>query len=282
MNRVAIRFRQDGREKPGVLLDGQLHDASSAVEDWSAERLADLQGTLAGLDLNTLPTLPADTPLACPVGGVRKILAIGLNYAGHLEEMKAQRRDDPMLFSKAITALSGPHDPIVIPRGAKAVDWEVELVVVIGRGGVRIPREQALAHVAGYCTGIDVSERHWQKQRGGQFIKGKSADSFGPVGPWLVPAGRVDLQQGLDLQLSVNGQVKQRSNTRLMLHDVPALIAHVSTFLRLEPGDLLFTGTPDGVGMGRTPEEYLQAGDEVVARIAGLGEQRHRVVAEPV
>ncbi len=282
MNRLAIRFRQDGQEKPGVLLDGQLYDASTQVADWSGERLAGLREQLAGLDLNALPTLPADTPLACPVGGVRKMLAIGLNYAGHLEEMKAQRREDPMLFSKAITALSGPHDPIVIPAGAQAVDWEVELVVVIGRGGVRIPREQALAHVAGYCTGIDVSERHWQKQRGGQFIKGKSADSFGPVGPWLVPAERVDLQQGLDLQLSVNGQVKQRSNTRLMLHDVPALIAHVSTFLRLEPGDLLFTGTPDGVGMGRTPEEYLQPGDEVVARIAGLGEQRHRVLAEPI
>ena len=282
MNRLAIRFRQDGQEKPGVLLDGQLYDVSAQVADWSGERLADLREQLAGLDLDNLPTLPADTPLACPVGGVRKMLAIGLNYAGHLEEMKAQRREDPMLFSKAITALSGPHDPIVIPAGAQAVDWEVELVVVIGRGGVRIPREQALAHVAGYCTGIDVSERHWQKQRGGQFIKGKSADSFGPVGPWLVPAERVDLQQGLDLQLSVNGQVKQRSNTRLMLHDVPALIAHVSTFLRLEPGDLLFTGTPDGVGMGRTPEEYLQPGDEVVARIAGLGEQRHRVLAEPI
>ncbi len=280
MNPVAIRFRQDGREKPGVWLNGQAYDVSALVEDWSGTHLENLQQQLDALDVGTLPALPANAQPACPVGGVRKILAIGLNYAGHLAEMKAERREDPMLFSKAITALAGPEDPIIIPRDAEAVDWEVELVVVIGRGGVRIPREQALAHVAGYCVGIDVSERHWQKKRGGQFIKGKSADSFGPVGPWLVPAGQVDLHQGLDLQLSVNGQVKQRSNTRLMLHDVPALIAHVSTFMRLETGDLLFTGTPDGVGMGRTPPEYLQPGDQVTARIAGLGEQHHAVVAE--
>ncbi len=281
MNRLAVRFGPPGAEKPGLLLEGRLYDASSEVEDWAGEHLQALPERLQALNPDMLPQLPADTRLGCPVGGVRKILAIGLNYAGHLAEMKAQRREDPMLFSKAITALSGPHDPIVIPAGAEQVDWEVELVVVIGRGGVRIPRERALAHVAGYCTGIDVSERHWQKQRGGQFIKGKSADSFGPVGPWLVPAELVDLQQGLDLQLSVNGVVKQRSNTRLMLHDVPALIEHVSTFLRLEAGDLLFTGTPDGVGMGRTPPEFLRPGDEVVAHIAGLGEQRHSVVAEP-
>ncbi len=278
MTRVALRFGEPGRERPAARIDGELLDVSGMIPDWSGQTLAELDRHLNGLDPAELPAVPEGARLGCPVGGVRKILAIGLNYAGHLREMKAERRADPMLFAKAVTALSGPEDPILIPPGARCVDWEVELVVVIGRDGSRIPEVQAMDHVAGFCTGIDVSERHWQKSRGGQFIKGKSADSFAPVGPWLVPAGQVDLQAGLDLTLQVNGEVKQHSNTRLMLHDVPALVAHVSGFMRLQAGDLLFTGTPDGVGMGRTPPEYLRPGDRVEAEVAGLGRQRHPVV----
>jgi 2-keto-4-pentenoate hydratase/2-oxohepta-3-ene-1,7-dioic acid hydratase in catechol pathway len=213
------------------------------------------------------------------VGGIGKIVAIGLNYSDHAAETNATPPKEPILFMKATTSLAGPNDELMLPRGSVKTDWEVELAVVIGRTARYVEKSAALGHVAGYCVCNDVSEREFQIERGGQWVKGKSADGFAPLGPWLVTADEIADPQALELWLDVNGEPMQRGNTRNMIFGVAHLVSYVSQFMTLMPGDVITTGTPAGVGLGRKPQRYLKAGDEVRLGIPGLGEQRQKVVA---
>jgi len=227
-------------------------------------------------------TRDARTPLGGDVfdlAQVGKIIGVGLNYRDHAEETGLALPKEPTLFLKATSALCGPNDDVVIPRDSKGIDWEVELGVVIGKPGADIAERDALDHVFGYVLGIDFSERDFQFNRGGQGFKGKSCDSFAPLGPWVATRAEIPDPHGLALRLSVNGVVKQNGNTRDMIFGVPALVAYISRFMSLQPGDVILTGTPAGVGFGQKPPVYLQAGDVVTASIDGLGEQRHKVVA---
>ena len=210
---------------------------------------------------------------------VGKIIGVGLNYRDHAEETGLPLPKEPTLFLKATSALCGANDDVVIPRDSKGIDWEVELGVVIGKAGVYIAEDDALDHVAGYCVGIDFSERDFQFNRGGQGFKGKSADTFAPLGPWLASRAEIADPQTLGLRLSVNGVVKQNGNTRDMIFSVAQLVSYISRFMSLQPGDVILTGTPAGVGLGHKPPIYLKPGDVVTAGIEGLGEQRHKVVA---
>lgn len=208
-----------------------------------------------------------------------KLICIGLNYKDHARETKAQIPQEPVVFFKATTAVCGPNDDLVIPRGSQKTDWEVELCVVIGKTCQYLEREQALDHIAGYALHNDYSERHWQLERGGQWVKGKSFDTFAPLGPVFVPAVQVPDPQNLNLWLKVNGVTRQQSNTREMVFDVATLVAYLSQCMTLEPGDCITTGTPAGVGLGCNPPEYLKAGDVIELGIDGLGSQRQRAVA---
>jgi 2-keto-4-pentenoate hydratase/2-oxohepta-3-ene-1,7-dioic acid hydratase in catechol pathway len=276
-----VRFGPKGSEKPG-LVDGAGHvrDLSGHVGDIEGEVLApDRLRRLAGIDPQTLPLVESPGRLGPPVAGIGKILAIGLNYREHAEETGAAVRSDPMLFSKAITALSGPNDPIVLPRGSEKTDWEVELAVIIGSRAAYVDEDKALDVIAGYAVINDVSERAFQKERGGQFIKGKSADSFGPLGPWLVTREEIADPQSLALWCDLNGERRQDSTTARMIFPVAYLVSHISQFMTLLPGDVIATGTPAGVGMGCKPPRYLRAGDVLECGVEALGRQRHDVVA---
>jgi 2-keto-4-pentenoate hydratase/2-oxohepta-3-ene-1,7-dioic acid hydratase in catechol pathway len=276
-----VRFGPQGSEKPG-LVDGAGHirDLSGHVGDIAGEVLApDRLRRLAGIDPQTLPLVETPGRLGPPVAGIGKILAIGLNYREHAEETGAAVRSDPMLFSKAITALSGPNDPIVLPRGSEKTDWEVELAVIIGSRAAYVDEDKALDVIAGYAVINDVSERAFQKERGGQFIKGKSADSFGPLGPWLVTRDEIADPQTLALWCDLNGERRQDSNTSRMIFPVAYLVSHISQFMTLLPGDVIATGTPAGVGMGCKPPRYLRAGDVLECGVEALGRQRHEVIA---
>jgi 2-keto-4-pentenoate hydratase/2-oxohepta-3-ene-1,7-dioic acid hydratase in catechol pathway len=276
-----VRYGPKGSERPG-LVDGAGHvrDLSGQVGDIAGEVLApDRLRRLAGIDPQTLPLVENPGRLGPPVAGIGKILAIGLNYREHAEETGAAVRSDPMLFSKAITALSGPNDPIVLPRGSEKTDWEVELAVIIGSRAAYIDEDKALDVIAGYAVINDVSERAFQKERGGQFIKGKSADSFGPLGPWLVTRDEIADPQALALWCDLNGERRQDSTTARMIFPVAHLVSHISQFMTLLPGDVIATGTPAGVGMGCKPPRYLRAGDVLECGVEALGRQRHEVVA---
>ena len=231
------------------------------------------------IDTTSLPLVEGLPRLGPPVAGVGKILAIGLNYREHAEETGATVRTDPMLFSKAITSLSGPNDPIMLPRGSEKTDWEVELAVIIGSRAAYVDEDEALDVVAGYAVINDVSERAFQKERGGQFIKGKSADTFGPLGPWLVTRDEIADPQNLALWCDLNGERRQDSNTARMIFPVAYLVSHISQFMTLLPGDVIATGTPAGVGMGCKPPRFLRAGDVLECGVEALGRQRHEVVA---
>ncbi len=276
-----LRHGPPGAERPGLLdSDGRVRDLGDHVADLSADILApELLAGLAGLDIAELTLVEPVTRFGPPVAGIRKILGIGLNYRSHAEETGAKPRDEPLVFSKAVTALSGPNDPIVIPKTASQVDHEVELAVIIGQIARNVTPQAALEHVAGYAVINDVSERAYQRERGGQFLKGKSADSFAPLGPWLVTKDEIADCQALGLWLSVNGEMRQRATTAEMIFPVPFLISHLSEFMTLEPGDVIATGTPAGVGLGRMPPVYLNPGDIVELGIDGLGQQRQEVVA---
>ncbi|MCU0894823.1 MAG: fumarylacetoacetate hydrolase family protein [Rhodospirillales bacterium] len=276
-----VRFGAKGSEKPG-LVDGAGHirDLSGHVGDIVGEVLApDRLRRLAGIDPQTLPLVETPGRLGPPVAGVGKILAIGLNYREHAEETGASVRSDPMLFSKAITSLSGPNDPIVLPRTSEKTDWEVELAVIIGSRAAYVDEDKALDVIAGYAVINDVSERAFQKERGGQFIKGKSADSFGPLGPWLVTRDEIADPQNLALWCDLNGERRQDSNTARMIFPVAYLVSHISQFMTLLPGDVIATGTPAGVGMGCKPPRYLRAGDVLDCGVEALGRQHHEVIA---
>ncbi len=280
-----LRYGPPGREKPGLLdADGRVRDLSGVVPDIAGDVLTPAGlDRLAGLDIATLPLVPGrpqhDLRLGPCVGRVGKFVCIGLNYADHAAESNMQIPAEPVVFAKWTSAIIGPNDDVEIPRGSRRTDWEVELGVVIGKGGRYIAEADAMRHVAGYCIVNDVSEREFQLERGGgQWDKGKGCDTFGPLGPWLVTADEVRDPQALDLWLEVDGRRMQNGNTRTMVFGVAKLVSHLSQFMSLQPGDLISSGTPPGVGLGQKPPRYLAPGQTMRLGIAGLGEQQQRTV----
>lgn len=274
-----VRYGKRGEEKPGVLDDnGKLRDASAIVADWRGESLG--AEVLTQITPAQLPLVDdADVRFGAPVGGIGKIIGIGLNYREHAAESGMALPDDPIIFLKATSAINGPDDDIVLPRNSDKTDWEVELGVVIGAGGKNIRREDAMGHIAGYVLANDISERDFQLRRGPQWTKGKSGDTFAPLGPWLATKDEIPNPQDLRLQTDLNGKTMQNGNTADMHFGVEELIMRVSSYMSLQPGDVMITGTPPGVGFGQKPPRYLRPGDSLSMRITGLGEQNARVVA---
>jgi ureidoglycolate lyase len=276
-----LRYGAPGAEKPGLLdVQGVIRDLSGIIPDLAGEALSrEGIARLAALDPESLPTVPATTRLGPPVGGTRNFVAIGLNYADHAAESGAAVPKEPIVFLKSLNALAGPDDDVAIPPGSRKTDWEVELAIVIGTLAKRVSAEEALDHVAGYTICNDVSEREWQIERGGLWDKGKSADGFGPVGPWLVTTDEVPDPQDLAMWCEVDGQRMQDGSTRTMIFDVRTIVSYVSQFITLHPGDIVTTGTPPGVGMGMKPPIYLRPGQVMRLGITGLGEQKQNTIA---
>jgi 2-keto-4-pentenoate hydratase/2-oxohepta-3-ene-1,7-dioic acid hydratase in catechol pathway len=276
-----VRFGPKGREKPGILdKSGALRDLSRVVRDITPETLA--AGAIAEIRKTkpeNLPLAPKRVRLGPCVGGVGNFIAIGLNYVDHAHETGAPIPKEPIVFNKAPSCIVGPNDNVVIPKNSKKTDWEVELAVVIGKGGSYIDEAKAMSHVAGYAVCHDVSEREFQIERGGQWTKGKGCPTFGPLGPWLVTRDEIKDVQNLDMFLDVNGKRMQTGNTQTMIFGVAYLVHYLSQFMTLEAGDVITTGTPPGVGMGMKPTpKYLKGGETVRLGIAGLGEQEQKVV----
>ncbi|HEV7817183.1 MAG TPA: fumarylacetoacetate hydrolase family protein [Janthinobacterium sp.] len=276
-----VRYGRPGKEKPGLIdEEGKLRDLSGIVADIDAGLLSDKAlRKLGKLDHKTLPLVRGNPRFGVPLAGVGKFIGIGLNYSDHAAEAGMDLPAEPVVFMKATSSLSGPDDPIMLPQGAKKTDWEVELGVVIGTRARYVGEEEALDYVAGYCVVNDVSERAYQLEHGPQWDKGKGCDSFGPVGPWLVTRDEVFDVQRLDLYLDVNGKRMQTGSTETMIFPVAHIVSYLSRFMTLEPGDIIATGTPPGVGMGRKPPRFLKKGDSVRLGIAGLGEQQQDVIA---
>ena len=277
-----VRYGSAGQEQPG-LLDAQsrIRSLAGVVADIGGDALLpESLARLRQIDATTLPLVPGNPRLGPCVGNVGKFICAGLNYSDHAAESGMAVPAEPIIFMKATSCLSGPNDDIVIPRGSQKTDWEVELGVVIGKPAKYVAEKDALAHVAGFCVVNDVSERAFQLEGTGQWVKGKSADTFGPIGPWLVTADEVSNWNELDMWLDVDGRRYQNGNTRTMVFGVEFLVSYLSRFMSLRPGDVIATGTPPGVGHGQKPPVYLRAGNEVRLAVAGLGEQRQRVVAD--
>jgi 2-keto-4-pentenoate hydratase/2-oxohepta-3-ene-1,7-dioic acid hydratase in catechol pathway len=271
-----LRYGPRGAEKPGILdAAGRLRDLSGVMADVGGEVLTRLD-TLS-IDPETLPLVTGNPRLGACVAGTGKFICIGLNYADHAAESGLQVPPEPVIFMKATSAICGPNDPILLPRGSEKTDWEVELGVVIGKPAKYVTEAEALAHVAGYCVINDVSERAFQTERSGQWTKGKSCDNFGQIGPWLVTRDEVPDPQNLDMWLKVDGQMMQNGSTRTMVYGVAHVVSYLSQFFTLHPGDVISTGTPPGVGMGMKPPRYLKLGEVVTLGIAGLGAQEQRV-----
>lgn len=277
-----LRYGPAGQEKPGLLDEGgTIRDLSAHMDDVTGADLSDgVLAKIAALDVHALPVVDGDPRLGPCVGGVGKFLGIGLNYLEHAKETGAQVPDEPLLFTKHASCINGPFDDVVLPRTSTKADWEVELGVVIGTAAKYIDETDALSHVAGYCVVNDVSERAFQKERAGQWVKGKSCDTFGPIGPWLVTRDEVPDPQALDLWLDVNGQRRQTGNTSTMIFSVARIVSYLSEFFTLQPGDVITTGTPPGVGMGMNPQQFLNPGDIMCLGVQGLGEQRQHVVSD--
>ena len=275
-----VRYGKPGQEKPGLIdAEGQLRDLSGVVSDIGPDQLGDAAlETLRQLATADLPKVEGSPRLGSPLTGTRKFIAIGLNYADHAAESGLPIPAEPIVFMKATSCIQGPNDPVMLPRDSVKTDWEVELGVVIGTRARYVPEDEALSHVAGYCTINDVSEREYQIERGGTWDKGKGCDTFGPLGPWLVTRDEVADPQQLAMWLDLNGKRVQSGSTQTMIFSVARLVSYVSEFMTLEPGDVITTGTPPGVGMGMKPPLYLKAGDRMALGIAGLGEQRQVVV----
>ena len=276
-----LRFGEKGQERPGLLDDnGELRDLSAVVTDIAGQALSpDSLNRLRDIDPASLPRVPGTPRLGACVGQVGKFICIGLNYADHAAETGAPIPAEPVVFGKWTSAIVGPNDDIDIPRHSRKTDWEVELGVVIGKGGRYISEDDALEHVAGYCVINDVSERAFQLELGGTWDKGKGCDTFGPLGPWLVTRDEIPDPHQLDLWLEVDGKRYQNGNTRTMIFQIPAIISYLSRFMSLQPGDVISTGTPPGVGLGIKPEPvYLRAGQQIRLGISGLGEQHQRTV----
>lgn len=278
-----LRHGALGAEKPGLLhSDGTIRDLTGIIADISGAVLSDAGlAAIRAVNPDELPVVDQDTRLGACVAGTGKFICIGLNYSDHAAETGATVPPEPIIFMKATSAICGPNDPIIIPRGSVKTDWEVELAVIIGTRAKYVTEADALAHVAGYTVTNDVSERAFQTERSGQWTKGKSCDNFGQIGPWLVTRDEVADPQDLALWLTVNGQTLQDGSTRTMVYGVAHLVSYLSQFMTLHPGDVISTGTPPGVGLGQKPPRYLKAGDVVELGIKGLGQQRQDVIADP-
>ncbi len=275
-----VRFGEPGNEKPGLVdADGVLRDASGVIDDYGPETLSPaLKEKLSAVDPASLPKAPEGARIGSPVKRIGHFIAIGLNYADHAAETGAAIPNEPIVFSKAPSCLCGPNDDILMPKGSQKLDWEVELAIVIGERCDYVTEEEALSKVFGYALCNDISERAYQAERGGQWIKGKSAPTFGPLGPWLVTADEVSDPQNLSMFLDVNGERMQTGTTSTMIFPVAEIISYLSEFMVLEPGDVITTGTPPGVGLGKKPPIFLKVGDTMHLGIDGLGEQRQTVV----
>ena len=275
-----VRYGKPGKEKPGLIDSaGRLRDLSAVVADIGPDQLGDAAlARLRKLKTDTLPLVKGSPRMGCPVAGIGKFIAIGLNYADHAAEAGMPIPAEPIVFMKATSCIQGPDDPVMLPKGSKKSDWEVELGVVIGRQARHVSQKDALSHVAGYCVVNDVSERAFQIERGGTWDKGKGCDTFGPIGPWLVTRDEIANPQRLDLWLDLNGHRMQNGNTRTMIFSVAKVVSYVSQFMTLMPGDVITTGTPPGVGMGMKPPVFLKRGDVLTLGVQGLGTQRQLVV----
>lgn len=275
-----LRVGPVGQEKPAALgADGKIRDLSGHLTDIEKAALSDESlSKLQALDLAGLPELSSADRVGACVSGVGKFICIGLNYSDHAAESGVEVPPEPVIFFKATSAICGPNDDVEMPRDSSSLDWEVELAIVIGKDGKYIDEKDAFEHIAGYCVVNDVSEREFQLHRSGQWVKGKSADTFGPIGPWLVTRDEVPDPQKLGMTLSVNGKVMQNGSTSTMVYQVPFLVSYVSRFMSLQAGDIISTGTPPGVGLGMKPPQYLSVGDEISLAIESLGEQQQKVV----
>jgi 2-keto-4-pentenoate hydratase/2-oxohepta-3-ene-1,7-dioic acid hydratase in catechol pathway len=275
-----VRFGDPGAEKPGLIdRDGGIRDLSGHIPDLTGASLSPASlDKLRAIDPQSLPKVPAGVRLGAPVAGTRSFIAIGLNYADHARETGQEIPAEPILFNKLANCIVGPNDDIMYPRDSDRMDWEVEIAVVVGTRARYVDEKDAMAHIAGYCLCNDVSERRFQVKRAGQWVKGKSAETFGPLGPWLVTPDEIADVQNLAMSLDVNGERKQTGSSSTMIFSIPFLLAYITQFMVLEPGDVVTTGTPPGVGSAKKPPEYLKAGDELVLRVEVLGEQRSKVV----
>lgn len=276
-----VRFGAAGAEKPGLIdADGRIRDLSGVVPDIAGDVLGrDGLARLRALDPARLPLAPEGSRFGACVGRVGNFIAVGLNYADHAAESGMAVPSEPVLFNKAPSCIVGPDDTVVIPHGSEKTDWEVELAVVIGERASYVSEADALNYVAGYCVCNDVSERSYQLERGGQWMKGKGCETFGPLGPWLVTSDEIKDVQNLSMWLDVNGERMQTGSTKTMIFDVKTIVSYISEFMVLEPGDVITTGTPPGVGLGMKPPRFLKAGDVMTLGIEGLGEQKQKVVA---
>ncbi len=275
-----VRYGTPGKEKPGLIdAEGKLRDLSKHIKNIGPDQLGDAAlARLRALNTDELPLVKGTPRYGSPVAGVPKFIAIGLNFADHAAESGLPIPPEPIVFMKATSCIQGPNDDVMLPKGSVKTDWEVELGVVIGTRARYVSQKDALSHVAGYCTINDVSEREYQIERGGTWDKGKGCDTFGPIGPWLVTRDEIPNPQKLGMWLDVNGKRMQTGSTRTMIFSVAKIVSYVSQFMTLEPGDVITTGTPPGVGLGMKPPMYLKKGDLMTLGIEGLGEQRQTVV----
>jgi 2,4-diketo-3-deoxy-L-fuconate hydrolase len=275
-----VRFGAAGSEKPGLVdQDGKIRDLSGHIADISGETVSPAGlDQLRALDPSSLPEAPADARIGAPITGMRNFIAVGLNYVDHAKETGSPIPEEPILFNKLANCIVGPDDNVIMPRGSKKLDWEVEIAFVIGQRAQYVDEADALNYIAGYAVCNDVSERHFQAERGGQWMKGKCFESSGPLGPWLVTPDEVGDLQNLDMWLEVNGKRMQTGNTKTMIFSIAHCLHYISQFMVLEPGDVVTTGTPPGVGLGMKPPVFLNVGDVMTLGIQGLGEQRQTVV----
>lgn len=275
-----LRYGPKGHEKAGILdQQGVIRDLSGVISDITPQVLENDLERLAALDVTKLPQVSANVRIGAPVAGVRKIVCIGLNYRKHAQETGMAVPAEPLIFMKATSAINGPYDPVILPKGATKGDWEVEYAIIIGKTARYVSEARAMDHVAGYCVLNDVSERAFQMERVGQWTKGKSCDTFAPMGPWLVTKDEISDPHQLKLWLEVNGRRYQNSSTSDNIFTVPFMVSYLSQFMSLEPGDVISTGTPEGTGVGQKPQVFLKPGDVMRLGVEGLGEQRQEVVA---
>ena len=276
-----LRYGPKGREKPGLLDDdGKIRDLSDKVDDITPDVIDKKLERLKKIRPGSLPLVKGRPRLGPPIAGFQKFLCIGLNYSDHAKETGHDIPTEPVLFSKTMNALAGPNDDVVRPKGSKKMDWEVELAIVIGKRAKYVAKKDALDHVAGYTIVNDVSEREFQIERGGQWVKGKACDGFGPMGPWLVTKDEIPNPQKLDIWLEVDGERQQDGNTKTMIFSVAHIVSYLSKIMTLEPGDVIATGTPPGVGAGQKPQRFLKNGETMTLGIEGLGVQQQKVVKE--
>ena len=276
-----VRFGAPGAEKPGLCdTDGTIRDLSGHVKDITGDALSPSSlAALKKIDPKSLPAAPKGVRLGAPVANVRNFIAIGLNYSDHAKETGAEIPKEPILFNKLANCIVGPNDEVMIPKGSLKLDYEIEIAFVIGKRARYVEEKDALSHIAGYAVCNDISERHFQAERGGQWMKGKCAETFGPLGPWLVTRDEIKNVQNLSMSLDVNGKRRQTGNTETMIFGIAHCLHYISQFMVLEPGDVVTTGTPPGVALGMKPPQWLKAGDTMTLKIEGLGEQTQKVVA---